>query len=382
MCPQQPSSYADVASLEEDCLCLNVTIPRRAGSHRGKPVMVWIHGDGAIGAGSIFDARRLATIGDVMVVTINYRLGIFGAFGHPGLDGSGTFGLQDQQAALRWVSRNAAAFGGDPDNVTVFGESYGGLSTSAHLVAPGSAGLFHRAIIQSGFALMDLPAGGIFPGLPALPWYGWRASSEVEALGAAMAPQLGCSAPAATLACLRDLPAEDLFPGAAPFQPYGIGNSVLPEVPAQAMRDGHFHRVPVISGGTRDEHRLFVGLFRVLAGQPVTAELYPSLLADAFGELADQVLAQYPLTGFRSPNLAWATVLTDRMWARSTFEQHRLLAERVPTFAYEFADQDAPMYLPFPEDFPPGAFHAADVPCLFPDRPVPRRQHAQPAAPL
>ena len=113
MCPQQPSSYADVASLEEDCLCLNVTIPRRAGSHRGKPVMVWIHGDGAIGAGSIFDARRLATIGDVMVVTINYRLGIFGAFGHPGLDGSGTFGLQDQQAALRWVSRNAAAFGGD-----------------------------------------------------------------------------------------------------------------------------------------------------------------------------------------------------------------------------------------------------------------------------
>ncbi len=164
------------------------------------------------------------------------------------------------------------------------------------------------------------------------------------------------------------MPAEDLFPGAAPFQPYGIGNSVLPEVPAQAMRDGHFHRVPVISGGTRDEHRLFVGLFRVLAGQPVTAELYPSLLADAFGELADQVLAQYPLTGFRSPNLAWATVLTDRMWARSTFEQHRLLAERVPTFAYEFADQDAPMYLPFPEDFPPGAFHAADVPCLFPDR--------------
>ena len=157
MCPQQPSSYADVASLDEDCLCLNVITPRAARPPRRRPVMVWIHGDGAIGAGSFFDARRLATIGDVMVVTINYRLGIFGAFGYPGLEDSGTFGLQDQQAALRWVARNAAAFGGDPGNVTVFGESYGGLSTSAHLVAPGSAGLFHRAIIQSGFALMDLP---------------------------------------------------------------------------------------------------------------------------------------------------------------------------------------------------------------------------------
>jgi para-nitrobenzyl esterase len=369
MCPQQPSSYAEVASLEEDCLCLNVTTPRAAGPQRPRPVMVWVHGDGAIGAGSFFDARRLATVGDVVVVTINYRLGIFGAFGYPGLEGSGAFGLQDQQAALRWVARNAAAFGGDPGNVTVFGESYGGLSTSAHLVAPGSAGLFHRAIIQSGFALMDLPAGGIFPGLPAVAWYGWRASAEVEALGAAVAPPLGCADPATALACLRGVPVQELFAHAQPFQPYGFGNRVLPEVPAQALRDGRFHRVPVISGSTRDEHRLFVGLFRVLAGQPVTPEQYPTLLGDAFGGHADQVQARYPLSAYPTPNLAWATVLTDRMWARSTFRQHRLLAEHVPTYAYEFADRQAPMYLPFPEDFPPGAFHAAEVPYLFPDQP-------------
>lgn len=310
MCPQQPSSYADVASLEEDCLCLNVTIPHAAGPQKLRPVMVWIHGDGAIGAGSIFDARRLAIIGDVVVVTINYRLGIFGAFGYPGLEGSGTFGLQDQQAALRWVARNAAAFGGDPGNVTVFGESYGGLSTSAHLVAPASESLFHHAIIQSGFVLMDMPAGSMFPGLPAIPWYGWRASSEVEALGAAMAPQLGCPDPAAALTCLRAVPVQDLFAHAQPFQPYGIGNSVVPDVPAHALRDGRFHRVPVISGSTRDEHRLFVGLFRVLAGQPVTAEQYPALLADAFGEHADQVQARYPLSDYPSPNVAWASVLT------------------------------------------------------------------------
>jgi para-nitrobenzyl esterase len=368
MCPQQPSSYADVASLEEDCLCLNVTTPRATGPQRPRPVMVWIHGDGAIGAGTFFDARPLALGGDVVVVTINYRLSIFGAFGHPGLEGSGAFGLQDQQAALRWVARNAAAFGGDPGNVTVFGESYGGLATSAHLVAPGSAGLFHRAIIQSGFALMDLQAGAMFPGLPAVPWYGWRASAEVEALGAAVAPQLGCADPATALACLRGVPVPDLFAHAQPFQPYGFGNRVLPEVPAQALRDGRFHPVPVISGSTRDEHRLFVGLFRVLAGQPVTTQQYPTLLGEAFGEHAGQVQAQYPLSAYPTPNLAWATVLTDRMWARSTFQQHRLLAERVPTYAYEFADRQAPMYLPFPADFPPGAFHPAEVPYLFLDQ--------------
>jgi para-nitrobenzyl esterase len=245
MCPQQPSAYAEVASVAEDCLCLNVTTPRAAGPQQPRPVMVWIHGDGAIGAGSFFDARRLATVGDVVVVTINYRLGIFGAFGYPGLEGSGTFGLQDQQAALRWVARNAAAFGGDPGNVTVFGESYGGLSTSAHLVAPASEGLFQRAIIQSGFALMDMPAGSMFPGLPAVPWYGWRASSEVEALGAAVAPQLGCADPAAALRCLRALQVQDLFAHAQPFQPYGIGNPVVPDVPAHALREGRFHRVPV-----------------------------------------------------------------------------------------------------------------------------------------
>ncbi len=215
---------------------------------------------------------------------------------------------------------------------------------------------------------MDLPAGGMFPGLPALPWFGWRPSAEVEALGSAVAPQLGCADPASVLDCLRGLPVQDLFPHAPPFQAYAFGNSVLPEVPAQALRDGRIHRIPVMSGSTRDEHRLFVGLFRVLTGQPVTAEQYPTLLAEAFGEHASQVQTLYPLSDYRSPNLAWATVLTDRMWARSTFQQHRLLSEHVPTYAYEFADRQAPMYLPFPEDFPPGAFHASEVPYVFRDQ--------------
>ena len=109
------------------------------------------------------------------------------------------------------------------------------------------------------------------------------------------------------------LPAKELLAHAQPFQPYGFGNHVLPDVPAQALRDGRFQRVPVISGGTRDEARLFVGLFRALAGQPVTAQQDPTLLAEAFGEHADQVQARHPLSAYPSPNLAWATVLTDRM---------------------------------------------------------------------
>ena len=367
MAPQEPSSYADVASVDEDCLFLNVTAPRDAASGGRLPVMLWIHGDGAVGAGSFFDARRLAVDGGVVVVTINYRLNIFGTFGYPGLVGSGTFGLQDQQAAMRWVRRNADAFGGDPSNVTLFGESYGGLAVTAHLTSPESSGLFDRAIIQSGFGLADMPAGSMFPGLPALPWYGWRASGEVEALGAMVASELGCDDPPRAMACLRQTSVPDLLAKARPFQTYAFGNPILPEVPATALRQGRFHEVPVMSGGTRDEHRLLVGLFRELAGQPVKAAGYPGLLRDAFGGLAGEVEARYPLSEFVSPSVAWATVLTDRMWGRPTFEQHRLLAERVPTYAYEFADRRAPMYLPFPEQLPPGAFHAAEVPYLFND---------------
>jgi para-nitrobenzyl esterase len=172
-----------------------------------------------------------------------------GGFGYPSLEGSGTFGPKDQQAALWWVQRNAAAFGGDPDNVTLFGESYGGLSASAHLISPMAEGLFHQAIIQSGFALMDLPAGSMFPGLDAQEWFGWKSQDEVEALGSMVALELGCADPATAVECLRGVAVEDLleYPQIMNmFQAYAYGNSVLPEIPAQALREGRFHRVSVM----------------------------------------------------------------------------------------------------------------------------------------
>jgi para-nitrobenzyl esterase len=214
----------------------------------------------------------------------------------------------------------------------------------------------------------------MFPGLGAQPWFGWRPESEVMEAGASVAGELGCDPadPAAALDCLRALPVETIlaFPQVMNiFQAIVYGGSTLPDLPAKALREGRFHRVPVISGATRDEHRTFVGLFRVLPGDPVTAQDYPRLLSAAFGaNQVDAIMRRYPLTTTESPSVTWAGVLTDRMWARSTFAQNRALAAHVPTYAYEFADRDAPVYLPFPQDFPAGAYHAGDTPYVFRDK--------------
>ncbi|MCX7677049.1 MAG: carboxylesterase family protein, partial [Alteraurantiacibacter sp.] len=144
----------------EDCLYLNVWRPKSAGSQASKlPVMVWIHG-GALwcGTASDYNGSKLAAKGGVIVVTINYRLALLGMFAHPLLvqagQPQGNFGLMDQQSALKWVQDNIAAFGGDPDNVTIFGESSGGTSVMSHVVSPSSKGLLHHSLAMSGAAAM------------------------------------------------------------------------------------------------------------------------------------------------------------------------------------------------------------------------------------
>ncbi|MEV6862242.1 carboxylesterase family protein [Streptosporangium subroseum] len=256
MCPQAGSDYAKVASSDEDCLFLNVTAPRTP--RRNRPVMVWIHGDGALGSGDLSDVRRIATRGDVVVVTINYRLGVFGGFGYPGLRGSGMYGLQDQQAALRWVRRNAAAFGGDPANVTVFGVSWGALSIGGHLTSPGAEGLFDRAVMQSGESMMDMLAGSMGEGVPAYPSYAWRTVAEVEGMGTYVAPRLGCE----DLRCLRALPAEEILK--VPqimnmFQTYAYGGETLPRLPSA---EGRLRRRP--------QPRLLAGLGQLTCRRRVT----------------------------------------------------------------------------------------------------------------
>ena len=209
-CPQGASPFGE-ASTTEDCLYLNVFRPARdrdddeeadeeggEGREERLAVMVWIHGGALlVGESDDYDPVELVRHG-VVVVTLNYRLGALGFFAHPALSEespvhvSGNYGLMDQQAALRWVERNIASFGGDPRRVTIFGESAGGLSVHAHLASPLSAGLFHRAIVESGaYAL----------GQPSL--------SEAEAQGEVVAMRAGCDDQ--TAACLRATPVETLL---------------------------------------------------------------------------------------------------------------------------------------------------------------------------
>ncbi|WP_256923780.1 MULTISPECIES: carboxylesterase/lipase family protein [unclassified Streptomyces] len=372
LCPQVPSQYAPISGTQENCLVLNVTTPPASARGRAAPVLVWIHGDGAVGGGAFFDGRRLAERG-LVVVTVNYRLGVFGGLALPGLEGAGTFGLQDQRAALTWVRNNARAFGGDPGNVTVAGVSFGASAIAGHLTSPASRGLFHRAVMASGEAMMDMPAGAMGPGVPGYPWYIWRTGREMEDITTEMTASLGCrdGRPERTLACLRALPVKRLLEVPSimnAFQVFGYGNATLPELPPAALRAGRFHRVPVLSGATRDEHRTFVGMMYDAVGEPFTEADYDRALRTAFGEAqAKRVRAEYPTAAHPSPALAWSTVITDRMWARGTQTQHDALARHVPVYAYEFADRDAPMFLPLPGEFDFGAFHAADIPYLFED---------------
>ncbi|TVX94683.1 carboxylesterase family protein [Paenibacillus agilis] len=367
LCPQESAIYSGVASLTEDCLNLNVTVPNSLDNKKLKPVMVWLHGGGGFnGAGSLYNARRSAVDGDVMVVTINFRLGIFSGFAYDGLQGSGTFGLQDQQAALQWVKRNAAAFGGDPNNVTLFGESIGAVSVAAHLVSPAAKGLFHRAAIQSGFPLMDVPTGTLYPNVPFLfPSLAWMTKEEGKVMGSQAATDLGCNDPKTALLCMRKLPVKALLAKSPQFTRFEFGNNVLPEDPVQALRGGRFHRVPVINGGTRDEARLFVALFFDLAGQPVTERAYPDMLKKAFGAAADKIEVEYSLDDYATPSIAWASVVTDRLWSLRTMQLNEYFAKHVPTYAYEFADRNAPAVTPFPEGFPPGAFHSSELAYQF-----------------
>ena len=333
-------------SRSEDCLYLTVTTPD-TGS-RLKPVVVWLHGGGnSYGTASEFDTHRLAVGGDVVVVSPNYRLTLFSNLGE------GDFGLLDQQAALRWVRRNAAAFGGDPSRVTLMGESGGAFDVCAQLTSPGSRGLFQRAVLHSGSCSTTWPENGIDAlGPAAAPW---RSRQETEAAGAATAAKHGC----AGLDCLRRVPAADLLadvPPHMPITPLAYGTPTLPERPDRALAAGHFPRVPVLSGNTRDEARLTAGFIQ----GPFD---YHQQLVKSFGEdRAKAIEARYPASDYGSAELAWAAVLTDSAWTCPQLADSR----RLSAYTFEFADENAPVgYFPFPPDFPPGAFHSSDMASLF-----------------
>ena len=366
-------------SLSEDCLGLNIFQPvNRTG--KPLPVMVWIHGGGfVLGSGNFSLAGDLAEKGQVLVVAINYRLGPLGFLAHPALgveDGQavGNYGLLDQQMAIDWVRRNAAAFGGDAHNITLFGQSAGGSSVCAQLMSPAMAGKFQAAIMQSAVCSNHL----------------MQSMPDALRLGEQLAATLPCKGQGrALLACLRSLPVEKLLPllgqvgatSAVPLRPV-YGSTVLPEAPDAAWAAGHFHPVPLLIGSTRNEGTLLVALginqandrrTPPLSAAQLLAQDTPAAFTQSvgayFGAAAVPALqARYPLAHYGgSGNAALSAMLTDSLFACNAHSLRRsAAAQNLPVYGYEFAQ--APAGGLIKNDISGvklGAYHGAEFASLF-----------------
>lgn len=365
-CPQSGSAFNGfVDSLNEDCLFLNVYKPK---SGNNLPVMVWIHGGAFItgsGGGSYEPSRLVAQ--DVVVVTMNYRLGVLGFMPAAELPvGSGQYGLMDQQLALQWVQDNIEAFGGDADNVTIFGESAGGHSVLSQLVSAGantgSEGLFHKAIVQSGaYQPTQIP----------------QAYGEAN-IGAPIIATLGCDSEPDVLSCLRnDVSAEEIMnaQGDLWFNPtWGETGSMLPYSIQHALENDAFPQtIPVMTGNNLNEGRLFVALDEIaLLTQEPPAPDPVDTLTD-YNEAVETLLEVNPLldhvqiandyldstpkgeggtlttpafdetAGSEKYALALASIQTSWRFACNQFDQiESLSAQGINAYGYWFTDQDAP----------------------------------------
>lgn len=360
VCPQGPPSPNGSS---EDCLFLNVTVPSPAVDTGDLPVIVWIHGGGfGLGEGADYEASQLASKGAI-VVTINYRLGLLGFLSHPALaehagGPSGNYGLMDQQAALRWVQRNIAAFGGDPGNVTIAGQSAGGLSVAMQLASPGAKGLFQRAIIESGaFAPVQKPL------------------AQAEAEGQASAAAVGCADQSAE--CLRQVPVDVLVANQPlSITPGVVDGEVLTRSVGVAIATGRFNRVPIINGVNTQEERLFVPLgvsvtkgATVIGPGPIDASNYVAAIASSLGvtdRTAKRIAAAYPLSAYASPEHAFTVLNSDANFSCPTIALDAAAAAWVPTFAYEFNDAQAPqLYVPDTLGEPSAATHQSELAYLF-----------------
>ncbi|MET7747341.1 carboxylesterase family protein [Micromonospora sp. NPDC005367] len=357
-CAQPQGLPIGVPSEAEDCLYLNVTTTGRKGDDL--PVIVWIHGGSMMfGTGDMYGPERLAE--DTVVVSMNYRLGVMSFLTDPALDagtayGSGSLALEDQQAALRWVRANIGAFGGDAGNVTIMGQSGGGYAVCDHLASPMSAGLFHRAVVQSA----PCATGGS------------RTRAEAEADSAAVIQAVGCAGVTDVAACLRsdETTVAELLTAYGPWgEPRPVsGTPLLPLSPAEAFRTGRFHRVPVLIGANHDEENgRYAGQEVNPGGAPIPAEAYEPAVRAEYGDDADAILARYPLSAYgASAGLALSTLGTDRNWAKPTYDTAALLSRWTRTYMFEFAEEDTPWFAGYREpSFEWRAQHMAELAYLF-----------------
>jgi para-nitrobenzyl esterase len=348
-CPQRPSLIGDQPT-GEDCLTVNVWTPARQTDEK-LPVLVWIHGgafEGGSSATTTYDGAPLASQG-VVVVSLNYRVGILGFMAHPELSResprgvSGNYGLLDMVAALQWIRRNVQQFGGDPQNVTLWGESAGATAVMLLLVMPDAKGLFHKAVANSPWNLYN-PISHMRDS-----WYGRVPAEEV---GAALGP----------VALLRTKSTDDLLKMSATRDPAGerersgeihhhiVDGVVIPDDPARLFDGGRFHNVPLLAGTNADEGTLF-------SRQKVSREqLRQSLLRSAPDRLADKVLAAYEVTD-ENATAAAARILGDTLFVSGTRAVLRAVAKAQPkVFQYEFTRVNG-----VGRRSRLGAYHAADI---------------------
>ncbi|MGZ3735003.1 MAG: carboxylesterase/lipase family protein [Bdellovibrionota bacterium] len=336
---------------DEDCLSLNIWRPQ-AGANL--PVMVFIHGGGnSVGSShdlngtSLYDGDSLANRGPAVVVTINYRLGVLGFLAHPGLSAqspegvSGNYALLDQIQALRWVRENIAGFGGNPANVTVFGESAGAIDILALLASPRAEGLFQRAIIESGF-LTEQPL------------------AVAEAEGLKFAKAIGCE----DVACLRAKSAGDLVKaadlGEGKLRAYAaaVDGKILPTGVLDAFRAGRALRVPLIIGTNANEMSTLLPFVSDVRDTLTESGYAEQLNKDLGTTLGPKALALYPSAQYGSPYQAYLNVANDSFAHCPTRRIARAFGS--PVWRYVFTHtSDNPFFAPY------GAGHGLELPFVF-----------------
>ena len=366
-CPQI-TPVVNVLTGNEDCLYLNVFAPKAVPA-TPRPVMVWIYGGGfTVGSSTDDSPANFAANDNTVTVSFNYRLGPLGFLALPELaqqdpqHSTGDLGLLDQQAALRWVQANIAGFGGDPHNVTIFGESAGGISVCAQLLSPRSAGLFQKGITESGPCTLPIVA-----------------LDAAETQGAELASKLGCASGPDLLDCMRSKPVRQvalamppdpsfLFGSGAIWDPVGDGVT-LPTDPGAALDSGHFHHVPMIVGANRDEGRLFVALHYNLMGDNLTDAQWASAVDAYFGAtVGAKVQQEYPLSAYPDAGAAFGQAIGDAVLACPAVASAGVLSKYVPVYEYEYDQTPNPFVLPTP-GIDLGAFHSSELPYVF-DGPV------------
>lgn len=378
ICPG-PSQTGGGVQGSEDCLNLDVQVPSHARRGAKLPVVVQIHGGGFLDPIGPPDGSHLVLGGHVIYVAMNYRLGILGFMVDKALGRhSGDYGLEDQQAALRWVKRNIAGFGGDPHNVTIMGDSAGGASVCSQIASPTARGLFERGIPESGFYNAAVGRQQVWEAADCKSQIPTRA--QAEAAGARFARKVGCAP--RDVACLRAVPAAELVEaggkvndptvnGASATIAPTINGTTLAMSPSRAFETGHLNHVGVMDGVDRDE---FNGFGSVQSPAAHTAAQFKRLIRRQYGALARRVLRHYPLIRFPSAFVAYRTVVADSDSVCPALVADRRLSRYVPVFAFQNDDGDMPpqsypSYLLDPSE-PNGAYHIAAQTFLFPVIPV------------